>query len=136
MREPTAPFRGVITHPWALTHGGNRVMLDIVIIPESPVADIFASKCCGGLPDQNLEVRITNHGPSPVAVQSRLVLEGDGPPLTWEAVCPLGGIRLAPGDVAALYASLDPDRLRRYQTLVLYEADGRAHRAPIPGGRT
>jgi hypothetical protein len=107
-------------------------MLDIAIIPESPVAEIFSSKCCGGLPDQNLEVRITNLGPSPVAIQSRLVLEGQGLPLTWEAVCPLGGLRIAPDDVAALYAALDPDCLRRYQTLVVFEADGRPHRTAIP----
>ena len=111
-------------------------MLEVTVIPDSAVADIFASKCCGGgLPDQNLEIRIVNHGKTAIAVQSRFRLEGGGRVLDWQAVCPAGGRRIAPGDVAALYADLDPVLLKRFQELVLFDGDGRAHRFPLAGGR-
>ena len=110
-------------------------MLEVTIIPDSPVADIFASKCCGGgLPDQNLEIRIANRGATDVTVESRFRLEGDGGVLDWRAVCPLGGRRVAPGDVAALYANLDPDLLERYRILALFEENGAVRRFPLQGG--
>ena len=110
-------------------------MLEVTVIPDSPVADIFACKCCGGgLPDQNLEIRITNHGPSEVTVRSRFRLEGYDA-LDWRAVCPAGGRRIAPRDVAALYADLDPAILARFRFLVLFSGDGRSLRFPLSGGR-
>lgn len=106
-------------------------MLEVTVIPDSPVADIFACKCCGsGLPDQNLEIRITNRGTSEVTLQSRFRLEGDEV-LDWRAVCPAGGRRIAPGEVAALYADLDPALLARFRVLVLFDGDSGAHRFPL-----
>jgi hypothetical protein len=110
-------------------------MLEVTIVPDSPVADIFASKCCGGgLPDQNLEIRIVNRGTTDVAVESRFRLEGDEGILDWRAVCPLGGRRVAPGDVAALYANLDPGLLAHYRILALFEENGAVRRFPLQGG--
>ena len=52
-------------------------MLEVTVIPDSPVAEIFACKCCGGgLPDQNLEIRIVNRGPVDITLQSRFRLGG------------------------------------------------------------
>jgi hypothetical protein len=111
-------------------------MLEVTVIPDSAVAEIFASKCCGGgLPDQNLEIRIANHGPAPIELQSRFRLEGAGQVLDWRAVCPAGGRRIAPGDVAALYADLDPALLARFQVIVLFDDRGKPHRFPLAGGR-
>ncbi len=98
-------------------------MLEMTVIPDSAVADIFASKCCGGgLPDQNLEIRIANRGEAAVALQSRFRLEGTG------------GRRIAPGEVAALYADMDPALLARFQVIVLFDDGGKTHRFPLAGG--
>jgi len=110
-------------------------LLEVTVIPDSAVADIFASKCCGGgLPDQNLEVRIANRGDAAVVLQSRLRLEGAGGHLDWSAVCPAGGRRIAPGDVAAFYADMDPALLARFHVIVLFDDGGGAHRFPLAGG--
>lgn len=110
-------------------------MLEVTVIPDSPVAEIFACKCCGGgLPDQNLEIRIVNRGSAEITLQSRFRLEGDET-LDWRAVCPAGGRRIAPGDVAALYADLDPALLARFRVLVLFSGDGHLFRFPLAGGR-
>ena len=107
-------------------------MLEVTVIPDSAVADIFASKCCGGgLPDQNLEIRIANQGGVAVVLQSRFRLEGAGGHLDWNAVCPAGGRRIVPGDVAALYADLDPALLDRFQWIVLFDDHDRAYRFPL-----
>lgn len=110
-------------------------MLEVTVIPDSPVAEIFACKCCGGgLPDQNLEVRIANRGDVAVTLLSRFRLEGADGVLDWNAVCPAGGRSIVPGDVAAFYADLDPARLSRFQVLVLFDDHGRSHRFPLAGG--
>ena len=110
-------------------------MLEVTVIPDSAVADIFASKCCGGgLPDQNLEIRIANRGEAAVALQSRFRLEGTGGRLDWTAVCPAGGRRIAPGEVAALYADMDPALLAGFQVIVLFDDGGKTHRFPLAGG--
>lgn len=110
-------------------------MLEVTIIPDSPMADIFACKCCGGgLPDQNLEILIFNHGSTAVAIRSRLRLENGSEALDWEAVCPAGGRQIPPGEVAALYAGLDPAVLARYRNLVLFDRQGGMHRFPLAGG--
>ena len=110
-------------------------MLEVTVIPDSAVADIFASKCCGGgLPDQNLEIRIVNRGITAIELQSRFRLEGDGGALDWGAVCPVGGRTIAPGDVAALYTDMDPALLARFKVIVLFDNGGRRHRFFIAGG--
>jgi hypothetical protein len=110
-------------------------MLEVTVIPDSAVADIFASKCCGGgLPDQNLEIRIVNHSAATIALESRFRLERAGDHLDWSAVCPAGGRRIAPGDVAALYADMDPALLARFNVIVLFDDCGKAHRFPLAGG--
>lgn len=110
-------------------------MLEVTVIPDSAVADIFASKCCGGgLPDQNLEIRIANRGDAAVVLESRFRLEGPGGHLDWSAVCPAGGRRIAPGDVAALYADMDPALLARFHVIVLFDDGGKARRFPLAGG--
>jgi hypothetical protein len=107
-------------------------MLEVTVIPDSPMAEIFGGKCCGGgLPDQNLEILIRNYGPTPIEIQSRFRLEDGDEPLLCEAVCPVGGRSIAPGEVAALYAGLDPVILTRYRSLVLFDHQGRSHRVPI-----
>ncbi|MGD9332734.1 MAG: hypothetical protein PVJ53_15585 [Desulfobacterales bacterium] len=107
-------------------------MLAVTIIPDSPVAEIFARKCCGGgLPDQSLEIRIVNRGAAALDIQSRFRLEQGAPALEWTAVCPAGGRHVAPGDVVALYADMDPARLTRYRVLVLFDRQGRSYRFPL-----
>jgi len=109
-------------------------VLEVTIIPDSPMADIFACKCCGGsLPDQNLEILIFNRGTTTVAIQSRLRLENGPETLDWDAVCPAGGRQIPPGELAALYAGLDPAVLSRYRELVLFGQQGETHRFPLAG---
>ena len=110
-------------------------MLEVTVIPDSPVEEIFACKCCGGgLPDQNLEIRVANRGDAPVTLQSRFRLEGADGVLDWKAVCPAGGRFIAPGDVAALYADMDPALLARFHMIVLFDDGGKARRFPLAGG--
>ena len=107
-------------------------MLEVTVIPDSPMTDIFGCKCCGGgLPDQNLEILIHNRGDTRIEIQSRFCLEEGGEALLWEAVCPVGGRSIAPGEVAALYTGLDLSILARYRVLVLFDRQGRRHRFPI-----
>jgi hypothetical protein len=111
-------------------------VLEVTVIADSPVAEIFATKCCGGgLPDQNLEIRIVNRGAAAVTLQSRFRLEGTGGDLDWNAVCPAGGRSIAPGDVAAFYADMDPARLARFQAIVLFDDHGKGYRFPLAGGK-
>lgn len=110
-------------------------MLEVTVIPDSPVAEIFACKCCGGgLPDQNLEIRVANRSDVAVTLQSRFRLEGANGVLDWAAVCPAGGRSIAPGDVAALYADVDPAVLARFRVIVLFDDRGRAHPFSLAGG--
>jgi hypothetical protein len=107
-------------------------MLEITVIMNSAVAEVFAWKCCGGgLPDQNLEIQVRNPGPLPVHLADRFDLEGPGERLAWTAVCPLGGRTIAPGDVGALYAAMDEAVWERFTTLVLYDGEGQPYRVPL-----
>ena len=107
-------------------------MLTVTLIPESAAAEIFAVKCCGGaLPDQNLEIQIENRGTASVAVASRIVLESGCERRTIDAVCPLGGRVLPPGDIASLYTALAPEILARYRHIVLFDRQGQPYRFPI-----
>lgn len=111
-------------------------MLEVTVILDSPVADIFASKCCGGgLPDQTLEIHVMNRRTTEIALQSRLRLASGDEALDWTAVCPAGGRRIPPGDVVALYADLDAALIAAFHTLILFEANGTEHRFPLGGGQ-
>ncbi len=113
-------------------------MLTITLIPESAAADVFAVKCCGGaLPDQNLEIQIENRGAAAVAVANRVVLENANETRIIDAVCPIGGRELPPGDIASLYTALAPEVLAGYRHIVLFDREGRPLRFPVrPGIKT
>ena len=107
-------------------------MLTITLLRNSAAADIFAVKCCGGaLPDQNLEIQIENRGAATVAVANRMVLENADETRTVDAVCPVGGRALPPGDIASLYTALAPEVLDRYRHIILFDRTGRTHRFPV-----
>jgi hypothetical protein len=107
-------------------------MLEITVIMNSAVAEVFACKCCGGgLPDQNLEIQVRNAGNRPVHMADRFDLEGPEGRRAWTAVCPAGGRTIAPGDVGGLYAAMDEALWERFTTLVLYDGEGRPHRVSL-----
>ena len=96
-------------------------MLKLKIMMNSGVADIFATKCCA-VHDANLEIILTNVGRSSISVAGRFSLAGmqKNEPLN---LYPQGVRTLAPGEAAAYYAAMDPDRWAGYSTLTVTDTD-------------
>ena len=97
-------------------------MLTFKVIMNSGVEAIFAAKCCA-ISDANLEIILTNTGESPITVSGRFSLVG------MESTVPLNlypqGLRtINPGEGAAFYGTIDPDRWSDNQTLPVKDAVG------------
>lgn len=107
-------------------------MLEITIIMDSPMQDIFAVKCCSfKLLDQNLEVLVRNTGKEPVKVPSRLDLEGEAGTRRVDNLMPQGDQPIAPGQSVAFYCYIDDPVWEAARTLVMYDTDGTAYRQDI-----
>jgi hypothetical protein len=104
-------------------------MLEVKIIMDSSVEDVIAFKCCS-LPDQNLEIHLRNTGKRPLTIPSFFVLESDSDRKKIGNVYPPGGIRVAPGELTAIYCPMDPAEWARYRTIVFSDEDGRSYRFP------
>ncbi|MDI6795669.1 MAG: hypothetical protein QMD09_01925 [Desulfatibacillaceae bacterium] len=101
-------------------------MLGITIFMNTSMEEVIAFKCCA-LPDQNLEIHLHNTGKEALSIKSRFVLD-DGPkPLTITAVYPPTGIKLAPGQTAAIYTSMDERVWEQYRSIRFEEQGGIFH---------
>jgi hypothetical protein len=98
------------------------VMLKLTVIMNSSVEAIFAAKCCA-IPDANLEIILTNAGETPITVSGRFSL------IDMESTVPLNlyphGLKtINPGEGAAFYGTVDPDRWPACQTLTVKDSGG------------
>ena len=103
-------------------------MLDIAIIVDSPVESVLDFKCCQ-LAGLNIEVLVRNRGPAPATVGGPLRFTAADGRTGYLDLYPFGPVTVAPGDVAALYGSMDADRLRHCHRFTLCDGAGRADHA-------
>ncbi len=109
-------------------------MLEITVIWDSAVCDIFAVKCCSfKLLDQNFEVMLKNTGDFPVTVQSHLDLVGDTETRRIRNLMPQGEQTVAPGESVSFYCDLDETVFAESRELVIYDAEGKEHREVLHG---
>lgn len=111
-------------------------MLKLTVIMNSGVEAIFAAKCCA-IPDANLEIILTNTGVSPLSISGRFSLSGPAGTETLN-LYPQGLRTIDPGEGAAFYGTMDPDRWAACRALVATDAGGHRysfdlHQKPIEG---
>ena len=105
-------------------------MLNIAIIVDSPVEAVLDFKCCQ-LAGLNIEVLVRNQGPVPATVGGPLRFTAADGSAGYLDLYPFGLVAVAPGDVAALYGSMDADRLRQCHRFTLCDGAGRVHAGRI-----
>lgn len=102
-------------------------MLDVKFIMNSAVEEIFSFKTCCGLMrvfDQNLEIHLRNMGDKPLLVPNYFDLVGTHGSSRVETLTPPGAHYLAPGDILALYCSMDPQVWDKSRQAVFYDMEG------------
>ncbi len=101
-------------------------MIEIKVNMNSDVEDVLAFKTCCSLQaqDQNLEILITNRGQAPIEMSSHFDLETDHGTLRITNLVPAGGIRIAPGEVKAMYCQMDDSLWARSSRIVLFDGAG------------
>lgn len=100
-------------------------MLRLMIIMNSGVEAIFAAKCCA-IPDANLEIILTNTGNSPVSVSGCFSLSGAAGSQALN-LYPQGMRTIGPGEGAAFYGSMDPNRWKSFEVLTATDSDGHCY---------
>lgn len=107
-------------------------MLELTIIWDSAVQEIFAVKCCSfKLLDQNLEVLVRNTGSEPVTVPSHLDLVLDGETRRIDNLIPQGDQVIQPGQSIAFYCYLDETVFEAAKTLILFDSEGNPYRKAV-----
>jgi len=106
-------------------------MLEIRIIMNSAVEEIFAFKTCCGVKvfDQNLEILVKNRGDRTVILMSSFDLEGEHATKRIDAVTPPGEHPLVAGEIKALYCYMDETDWASANAIVLYDREG--NRYPV-----
>ncbi len=104
-------------------------MLEISIITNSAVEEIFAFKTCCGFKcmDQNLEIHLRNTGPRPVTVPSWFDLETEGGSRRISNITPAGKHRIAPGEMIGFYCYMDEELWKKANSLVFHDLDGQVY---------
>ncbi len=105
-------------------------MIHVNIIINSSIEEVLAFKCCT-LPDQNLEIHISNTSDKPVVIQNYFLLTNGEETLRIDNVYPPRFQTINPNDIAAIYCAMDEEILCRYRTLEVYDSDGNNYSAPI-----
>jgi len=108
-------------------------MLEINIIMNSAVEEIFAFKTCCGLKvmDQNLEIHVKNIGDRPVTVPSCFDLEGESGLQRISTLTPAGEHRLAPGEMIGFYCYMDDELWNRATRVVFHDLGGKTYSAHV-----
>ncbi len=104
-------------------------MLEIKLIMNSAVEDIFAFKTCCGLKmmDQNLEIQVKNIGESAITVPSCFDLDTTDGLHRISALTPAGEHRLAPGEMIGFYCYMDDELWSRANRLVFHDLNGHSY---------
>jgi len=111
-------------------------VLSIKAILDSPSGDILAFKTCCGLKamDQNLELLVSNQGSQPVTVPSHFDLVLPEGKRRIANLMPFGPRRIAPGQTAAFYCTMDPQLWQRATACLFYDTRGNSYHLPLHGG--
>ena len=110
-------------------------MLKVRLVCPTGCEEIFAKKCFT-IPDQNLEIQITNKGKEPIFIKSTIDLEVDGDPYRIDNLMPHGLKELKGGKSTSFYGYMDEDLLRRYRYVILHGQMGRIHKQRIELSKT
>ena len=104
-------------------------MLEINIIMNSAVEEIFAFKTCCGLRvmDQNLEIHVKNTGDRPVTVPNWFDLEGEAASQRISTLAPPGDHTLAPGEMIGFYCYMDEELWNRAERVVFQDLEGQTY---------
>jgi hypothetical protein len=104
-------------------------MLEIRLIMNSAVEDIFAFKTCCGLKmfDQNLEIHLTNRGLAPIKVPSYFDLETPEGVRRVDYLMPPGELRIEPGEIKAFYCTMDENLWNKAEKILFYDRDGKPY---------
>jgi hypothetical protein len=107
----------------------NRDMLQINIIMNSAVEEIFAFKTCCGLKvmDQNLEIHVKNVGGRTITIPSWFYLERETDSQRISAVTPAGEHRLAPGEMMGFYCYMDEELWHKAERVVFEDLEGQTY---------
>jgi hypothetical protein len=107
--------------------------LEIRLIMNSAVEDIFAFKTCCGLKmfDQNLEIHLINRSRAPVVVPSRFDLETPEGVRRVDNLMPPGDLRIEPGEIKAFYCCMDENLWEKAKKIVFYDREGKRHPVAI-----
>jgi hypothetical protein len=108
-------------------------MITILPIMNSAVEEIFAFKTCCGLKlfDQNLELRITNHGSTPVRIRGYFDLAIHSETRRIGTLFPAGELPVGPGESRAFYCSMDEVIWSMAESIVFYDTDGKSYRCSV-----
>ncbi|MBI5585265.1 MAG: hypothetical protein HY892_15745 [Deltaproteobacteria bacterium] len=111
-------------------------MLEIRLIMNSTVEDIFAFKTCCGLKmfDQNLEIHLVNQGPRPVVVPSCFDLETPEGCRRFNNLMPPGDLRIEPGEIRAFYCCMDETLWNKAEKVIFFDREGNRYPVVIHGG--
>ena len=108
-------------------------MLEIRLIMNSAVEDIFAFKTCCGLKmfDQNLEIHLVNRGENLVVVPGFFDLETPQGVRRINGLMPPGELRISPGEIKAFYCSMDENLWSKAEKLVFYDLEGNPYTVAV-----
>jgi len=95
-------------------------MLKISCIINSNVEDVIAFKCCN-IFDQNLEIHIRNIGNKAVTINNFAILSNDNDSLRINSLYPPKKICIEPGDIAAYYSTMDPEKWKIYTKITMFD---------------
>ena len=112
-------------------------MLQINIIMNSAVEEIFAFKTCCGLRvmDQNLEIHVKNIGDRAVTVPSWFDLVGENGSRRISNLTPPGEHRLAPGELIGFYCYMDEELWNKADSVVFHDLEGNTYSVGVHHGR-
>jgi hypothetical protein len=105
-------------------------MVNIKVLMNSNIEEVLAFKCCS-LPDQNLEIHVSNSSNKAVNIKNYFLLKNDFETIKVENIYPPRCQTVEPNDIAAFYCSMDDKMFQRYHTLTLFDTDGNSYSAKI-----
>ncbi len=100
--------------------------LQVSVLINTPMEAVFAFKCLSSQ-DMNLEIRIRNDGDVAATMLSRCVFAGEKETMAVDYLYPAGPQIIAPGDAAAFYCFMDEEKFRAFDTVELFDAEGRSY---------
>lgn len=110
--------------------------LQIRVIMNSPVEEIFAFKTCCGVRmfDQNLEFLITNKSKTLIRIPSYFDMEERSGFCRVDTLLPHGEQAVEPGRTVAFYCTMDEARWEKVRQAVFYDTEGNRYAVKVGTG--